>query len=87
MKKHYIELTYNFFGRDFDYGVDDHTQYAIQFLKDEYGLEDKHLDKLIIDFDLIYLLGDNQQYLGILHKVFYEDALKEYKKEIEEDGE
>lgn len=84
MKKESLFLNYDFYGRKHEYLIKDHTKYAREFLKDEYGIKEENLEKLIADFDLVYLLEDNQQYLGILHKVFYEDALEDYRKEIEE---
>ena len=81
MKKQYIDLEYMFYGRPYTYTVDDHTKYAIKFFEEEYGLTTRMVEKLDRDFDLIYSLQDNQQYLGILSKVFYEDAVKEYQEE------
>lgn len=83
MKKHYIDLLYNFFGKEFEFTVDNHNKYALEFLQQEYGIPQDKLEKLIVDFDLIYLLKENQQYLGILSKVFYEDAYKEFLEEEE----
>ena len=84
MKKHSIILTYNFDVKEFQHLVKDHTSVAREFLAEEYGIKEETLTKLIRDFDLIYLLEDNVQYLGILHKIFYDDAVREYYKEKNE---
>ena len=86
MKKHSIVLDYDFYGKEYEFLVKDHTEYARLFLKDEYGVDEKCLDKLIMDFDLIYQLEENTQYLGTLHKIFYLEAVEEYKKECENNG-
>ena len=81
MKKHSILLPYTFNGKDFDHLVKDHTQFAKQFLIDEYGIQEEFLEKIIRDFDLIYLLEENKQYLGILSKVFYDEAVEAFERE------
>ena len=81
MKKQSILLPYTFNGKDFDHLVKDHTQFAREFLKDEYGIKEEFLDKIIRDFDLIYLLEENKQYLGILSKVFYDEAVEAFERE------